>query len=47
MAGKLARYSGDSVVAGVCSGIAWVIFTLLGGAGILFYLIFWLLLPSR
>ncbi|MBT3273104.1 MAG: PspC domain-containing protein [Spirochaetales bacterium] len=60
MAGKLALNKGNSVVAGVCSGIAryfgwkpksvrigWVVFTLLGGAGLLFYLIFWLLMPSR
>ena len=60
MAGKLVRYSGGSVIAGVCSGIAkyfgwkprnvrlaWIIFTLIGGAGILFYILFWIFLPSR
>lgn len=56
---KLQRSSTDSMIAGVCGGIAeyfgidstvvriaWVIFTFLGGSGIILYIIAMLIMPS-
>lgn len=55
---KSLRRSSNSLIAGVCAGVAnyfdvdptlvrilWVLFVLLGGSGILVYVIMWILMP--
>lgn len=55
---KSLRRSSNSMIAGVCGGVAnyfdidptvvrilWVLFVLLGGSGILVYVIMWILMP--